>query len=81
MEIIMKVYTLSHVTLYEGSVLLGIYQYLSQAQEAEYAWRLQQKEEAPYLYSGNGAWTEIREVTMGAAPAFESLGLGEEVER
>jgi len=75
----MQVYTLSHCTSYEGSELLGIYQYLSQAQEAEYAWKLQQKEEAPYLYSDNGAWTEIREVTMGAAPVSDGFGLGVEV--
>jgi len=65
----MTVYALFHATSYEeGSELLGVYQYLSQAQEAEYAWRLQQKEEAPYLYEGHSAWTEIRELTLGAAP-------------
>jgi len=65
----MTVYALFHATSYEeGSELLGVYQYLSQAQEAEYAWRLKMKEEAPYLYEGHSAWTEIRELTLGAAP-------------
>ncbi len=68
----MNVYALFHATSYEGSELLGIYQYLSQAQEAEYAWRLEMKEEAPYLYEDNSAWTEIREVTLGAAPANDA---------
>ena len=74
----MKVYTLSHCTDHEGTKLLGIYQYLSQAQEAEYAWRLQQKVDAPYLYADCSAWTEIREVTLGAAPTND---VGVEVER
>jgi len=65
----MKVYTLSHCTSYEGDKLLGIYQYLSQAQEAEYAFKLKKFD----------AWTEIREVTMGAAPKLDFGGLGEEV--
>jgi len=67
----MKVYTLSHCTSYEGDNLLGIYQYLSQAQEAEYAFKLNEE-----MFD---AWTEIREVTMGAAPKLDFGGLGEEV--
>jgi hypothetical protein len=68
----MKVYTLSHCTNYEGDTLLGIYQYLSQAQEAEYAYMLQADTRVQM-------WTEIREVTMGAAPLVDEYKLGVEV--
>jgi hypothetical protein len=74
----MKVYTLSHCNNYEGSELLGIYQYLSQAQEAEYAWRLEAAKDMPYLYENNSAWTEIREVTLGAAPVTDAGKLMED---
>ena len=63
----MKVYALLHGISYEGSYLLGIYQYLSQAQEAEYAYRLSED-----FANLQDQWTEIREVTMGAAPKFET---------
>jgi hypothetical protein len=66
----MNVYAVFHATSYEGSELLGIYQYLSQAQEAEYAWRLQWADSA--LYTGNSAWTEIREIALGAAPTTDA---------
>ena len=68
----MKVYALLHGISYEGSYLLGIYQYLSQAQEAEYAWRQEQLKEAEYLYADCSAWTEIQELTLGAAPKWET---------
>jgi hypothetical protein len=68
----MKVYTLTHCTSYEGDTLLGIYQYLSQAQEAEYAYMLQAD-------TRDHMWTEIREVTMGAAPLVDGFKLGEKV--
>jgi len=60
----MKVYTLSRCTSSAGNALLGIYKYLSQAQEAEYAYMLAAD-------TSDRMWTEIREVTMGAAPDFE----------
>ena len=62
----MKVYVLLFSAAYEGSQLLGVYQYLSQAQEAGYAYRLENSD-----IDGEHSWTEIREVTMGAAPDFE----------
>jgi hypothetical protein len=68
----MNVYTLSHCTDHEGTELLGVYQYLGQAQEAEYAWKLQAKTDMPYLYADCSAWTEIREVTLGTAPATDA---------
>ena len=61
----MKVYALLLGAECEGSTLLGIYQYLSQAQEAEYAYRLNET-------VTSCEWTEIREVTLGAAPVFEA---------
>lgn len=69
----MNVYALFHCIAYEGSTLLGIYQYLSQAQEAEYAYKLEHMKSDAEI----GDWTEIREVTLGAAPSFDA---GEEVE-
>lgn len=68
----MNVYALFHATSYEGSELLGIYQYLSQAQEAEYAWRQEMLKEAAYLYADCSAWTEIRELTLGAQPVNDA---------
>jgi len=60
----MSVYVLLHCTSYEGQEFLGAYKYLSQAQEAEYAYNLQfSKQEMA------GDWTEIREVILGTAPA------------
>jgi hypothetical protein len=64
----MSVYAVFHGTFCEGNELLGIYKYLSQAQEAEYAWRLEASKDMPGLYDGNSAWTEIREILLGEAP-------------
>jgi hypothetical protein len=71
----MKVYTLSRCTSFDGNALIGIYQYLSQAQEAAYAYIIS-------LPTTDRVWTEVREVTMGAAPEFNgsSFGLGVEVQ-
>lgn len=71
----MNVYTVTHCTSYEGSTLLGIYQYLSQAQEAEYAWKLEDD-----FNNSDNSWTEIREVTLGAAPEFTLQGIGKEIQ-
>ena len=60
----LSVYALLHCSQYNGEELLGIYKYLSQAQEAEYAYRLEYSEEEMA-----GDWTEIREVLCGAAPS------------
>ncbi len=68
----MSVYVLLHCSQYEGEQFLGVYKYLSQAQEAEYAYRLQYSQEEMA-----GDWTEIREVLCGEAPAF---GAGKIVE-
>lgn len=73
----MYVYALFHVTTSEGSELLGIYKYLSQVQEAEYAWKLQASKDMPGLYDGRSAWTEIREILLGEAP---TTGIGKIVE-
>ena len=62
----MKVYALFHNMRYEGTFLLGVYQYLSQAQEAEYAYRLSEKIEDFVTH-----FTEIREITLGSSPEFE----------
>ena len=67
----MSVYVLFHGS-FEGTELLGVYKYLSQAQEAEYAWRLQAAKDMPGLYDDHSAWTEIREVLLGAAPSFDA---------
>lgn len=64
----MYVYAVFHGTFCEGNELLGIYKYLSQAQEAEYAWRLEASKDMPGLYDGSSAWTEIREILLGEAP-------------
>ena len=64
----MSVYAVFHSTFLEGNELLGIYKYLSQAQEAEYAWRLEASKDMPGLYDGSSAWTEIREILLGEAP-------------
>lgn len=63
----MNVYVLLQCSQYEGQEFLGAYKYLSQAQEAEYAYKLQYSQEEMA-----GDWTEIREVTLGAAPAFSA---------
>ena len=63
----MSVYALFHCAAYEGSTLLGAYKYLSQAQEAEYAYKLQYSKEEMA-----GDWTEIREILLGAAPSFDA---------
>lgn len=63
----MSVYALLHCSQYEGEELLGIYKYLSQAQEAQYAYNLQYSQEEMA-----GDWTEIREVTIGAAPTAKA---------
>lgn len=63
----MSVYALFHCAAYEGSTLLGAYKYLSQAQEAEYAYKLEHKSDELL-----GDWTEIREVLLGAAPTFDA---------
>ncbi len=63
----MSVYALFHCMPYEGSYLLGAYKYLSQAQEAEYAYGLENAD----VVDGP-EWTEIREVLLGAAPTFDA---------
>ena len=63
----MSVYALFHCMPYEGSYLLGAYKYLSQAQEAEYAYKLENSKEEMA-----GDWTEIREILLGAAPSFDA---------
>lgn len=68
----MSVYVLLHCSSYEGSTFLGAYKYLSQAQEAEYAWKLGDE-----FNNSEHSWTEIREILLGAAPSFDA---GKEVE-
>jgi hypothetical protein len=63
----MSVYALFHCMPYEGRIFLGAYKYLSQAQEAEYAYGLENAE----VVDGP-EWTEIREVLLGAAPSFDA---------
>ena len=63
----MSVYVLLHCTSYEGQQFLGAYKYLSQAQEAEYAYKLKN-----FKKEIDGEWTEIREVLLGAAPSFDA---------
>ena len=63
----MSVYVLLHCSSYEGSTFLGAYKYLSQAQEAEYAYKLENSKEEMA-----GDWTEIREILLGAAPSFDA---------
>lgn len=63
----MNVYAVFHCEAHEGSTLLGVYKYLSQAQEAEYAYKLENSREEMA-----GDWTEIREILLGAAPSFEA---------
>ena len=63
----MSVYVLLHCSSYEGSTFLGAYKYLSQAQEAEYAWKLEDE-----FNNSDHCWTEIREILLGAAPSFEA---------
>ena len=60
----MKVYAL---LLGADRGLLGIYKYLSQAQEAEYAYNLDRLDRPGASYEP----TQIREITVGAAPAFD----------
>lgn len=61
----MSVYVLLHCSSYEGHDFLGAYKYLSQAQEAEYAYKLENA-------VGECEWTEIREVLLGAAPTYDA---------
>ena len=68
----MSVYALFQCMRYVGSYLLGAYKYLSQAQEAEYAWRLQAAKDMPGLYDDHSAWTEIREILLGEAPTTDA---------
>ena len=64
----MSVYVLLHCSSYEGSTFLGAYKYLSQAQEAEYAYKMQHADVMVIA----GDWTEIREILLGAAPTFDA---------
>lgn len=64
----MNVYALFHCAAYENSTFLGAYKYLSQAQEAEYAYKLEHMKSDAEI----GDWTEIREVLLGAAPSFDA---------
>ena len=63
----MSVYVLLHCSSYEGHDFLGAYKYLSQAQEAEYAYGLENAE-----VKDGPEWTEIREILLGAAPIFDA---------
>jgi len=59
-----KVYVLYRCT--SGcNELLGIYEYQSQAQEARYAYIIAQP-------VSDRVWTEVRQVTMGAAPTINA---------
>lgn len=69
----MSVYVLLHCSSYEGSTFLGAYKYLSQAQEAEYAWKLEDE-----FNNSERRWTEIREILLGAAPSFDAGKLVED---
>ena len=69
----MSVYVLLHCSSYEGQEFLGAYKYLSQAQEAEYAYKLENSKEEMA-----GDWTEIREILLGAAPSFDAGKLVED---
>ena len=69
----MSVYVLLHCSSYEGSTFLGAYKYLSQAQEAEYAWKLEDE-----FKNSERSWTEIREILLGAAPSFDAGKLVED---
>ena len=59
-----KVYVLYRCTS-EGNELIGIYEYLSQAQVAGYAYIISQP-------TSDRVWTEVREVIMGAAPTTDA---------
>ena len=63
----MSVYVLLHCSSYEGSTFLGAYKYLSQAQEAEYAWKLEDE-----FKNSERSWTEIREILLGEAPSLDA---------
>ena len=67
----MSVYVLLHCSSYEGHDFLGSYKYLSQAQEAEYAYKLEN-------HVGDSEWTEIREVLLGAAPVTDAGAIVED---
>ena len=69
----MSVYVLLHCSSYEGSTFLGAYKYLSQAQEAEYAWKLEDE-----FKNSERSWTEIREILLGAAPSFDAGAIVED---
>lgn len=69
----MSVYVLLHCSSYEGSTFLGAYKYLSQAQEAEYAWKLEDE-----FNNSERSWTEIREILLGATPSFDAGKLVED---
>lgn len=65
----MSIYAVFRCTAYEGEEFLGAYKYLSQAQEAEYAYNLENSKDEMA-----DDWTEIREILLG------ELGAGKVVE-